>query len=91
LYCRRGWEPGDAELEEATLVVQLLAELAQARHTAPSSSAQLQEAAYRLSARFLCLSSKSPSPLVARLMHARDAGRLTAQEDRSFLRQALLL
>ncbi|KAL4853554.1 Nuclear pore complex protein NUP205 [Chlorella vulgaris] len=48
----------DAELEEATLVVQLLAELAQARHTAPSSSAQLQEAAYRLSARFLCLSNK---------------------------------
>lgn len=46
----RGWEPGDAELEEATLAVQLLAELAPARDLLQSSP-QLQEAAYRLSTR----------------------------------------
>lgn len=46
----RGWEPGDAELEEATLVVQLLAELAPARDLLRAAP-QLQEAAYRLSAR----------------------------------------
>ena len=38
----RGWEPGDAEVEEATLVVQLLAELAPARHLL-SAAPQLQE------------------------------------------------
>ena len=48
----RGWEPGDAELEEATLAVQLLAELAPARHLL-AAAPQLTEAAYRLSARWV--------------------------------------
>lgn len=47
---RRGWEPSNAELEEATLAVQLLAELAPARHLL-AAAPQLTEAAYRLSAR----------------------------------------
>lgn len=46
----RGWEPGDAELEEATLAVQLLAELAPVRDLLQAGP-QLQEAAYRLSTR----------------------------------------
>jgi len=46
----RGWEPSDAELEEATLAVQLLAELAPGRHLL-AATPQLTEAAYRLSAR----------------------------------------
>ncbi|KAL4457392.1 hypothetical protein ABPG75_012257 [Micractinium tetrahymenae] len=81
----RGWEPGDAELEEATLAVQLLAELAPVRDLLQAAP-QLQEAAYRLSARFLCLSSKSPSPVVARLHTAREMGRLTHREERIHLR-----
>ena len=51
---RRGWEPSDAELEEATLAVQLLAELAPARHLL-AAAPQLTEAAYRLSARWVGL------------------------------------
>ena len=80
----RGWEPGDAEVEEATLVVQLLAELAPARHLL-SAAPQLQEAVYRLASRFLCLSAKSVSPLVARLQAAREAGagRLPPREERT--------
>lgn len=53
----RGWEPGDAELEEAMLAVQLLAELAPARHLL-AAAPQLTEAAYRLSARW------APLPLL---------------------------
>ena len=34
-----GWEPGDAELEEATLVVRLLAELAPGRHALQAAPA----------------------------------------------------
>ena len=52
LCCCRGWEPSDAELEEATLAVQLLAELAPARHLL-AAAPQLTEAAYRLSARWV--------------------------------------
>ncbi len=51
---RRGWEPGDAELEEATLAVQLLAELAPVRDLLQAGP-QLQEAAYRLSTRWVGL------------------------------------
>eukprot|EP00887_Chlorella_sp_A99_P002898 scaffold6.g2898.t1 len=79
----RGWEPGDAELEEATLAVQLLSELAGQRPPL-AIAPQLQEAAYRLSARFLCLSAKSQSPVVARLHAARDAGRLSARDERTY-------
>ncbi|KAL4441042.1 hypothetical protein ABPG77_010473 [Micractinium sp. CCAP 211/92] len=81
----RGWEPGDAELEEATLAVQLLAELAPVRDLLQAGP-QLQEAAYRLSTRFLCLSSKSPSPAVARVHAARESGRLTHRQERTHLR-----
>jgi hypothetical protein len=66
------------------LVVRLLAALAHWRHRLPSGP-QLQEAAYRLVSRFLCLASKSPSPVVARLAAAREAGRLAPQDARSFL------
>lgn len=66
----RGWEPGDAELEEATLVLRLLAELAPARH-ALAAAPQLTEAAYRLSARWVgvgnvplcCLGGSRPGVL----------------------------
>lgn len=69
-------------------MVQLLAELAPARASL-AAGPQLQEAAYRLAARFLCLTSKSPSPVAARLAAARDTGRLTPQEDRTHLRRAV--
>ena len=49
---RRGWEPGEDEIEEATLVAQLLGELA-AHQTPLQAAAQLQEAAYRLSSRWV--------------------------------------
>ena len=85
----RGWTPGDAELEEATLLVRLLAELAPARHllqgaAGGGAAAALQEGAYRLSARFLCLSARSHSPVVAGLHAAREAGRLSGREERTY-------
>ena len=35
---------------------------------------------------FLCLSSKSPSPVVARIQAARDAGRLTPRDERTLIK-----
>ena len=46
----RGWEPSDAEVDGATLALDLLAELAP-HQALLDSGAQLQEAAYRLSSR----------------------------------------
>lgn len=35
---------------------------------------------------FLCLSSKSPSPVVARMQSARDSGRLTPRDERTLIK-----
>lgn len=81
----RGWEPSDAEVEGATLALDLLAELAP-HQALLDSGAQLQEAAYRLSSRFLCLSSKSLSPVITKTCAAREHGRLSLQQEQSFER-----
>jgi hypothetical protein len=83
----RGWEPGDAELEEAALAARLLAELARRRGPLPPQwAAQLQEGAYRAAARFLCGDARSHSPPVARVHAAREAGRVGPAEQRTHAR-----
>jgi len=79
----RGWEPSDAELEEAGLVLQLLSEVAPEWRSIGPATSQLQEAVYRCASRFLCLSAKSMSPVVVRLVVAKDSGHVSAKDKRT--------
>lgn len=79
----RGWEPSDAELEEASLVLQLLSEIAPEWRSIGPATSQLQEAVYRCASRFLCLSAKSMSPVVVRLTVAKDSGYVSAKDKRT--------
>jgi hypothetical protein len=80
----RGWAPGDAELEQAALVVQLLAELARRRTPlSPEADPPLREAAYRAAARFLAADARSASPPVQRVHAAREAGALAPRDLRT--------
>ena len=81
----RGWEPGDGEIEQATLVVQLLCELAQHRVDAPVPVV-VQEAAYRCASRFLAGNAKSQSPPVIRVAAAREAGTAGPSEQKTYLK-----
>jgi len=81
----RGWEPGDEELDEATLVLQLLTHVApSAWLVSPGVAAQLQEAAYRAACRFLVPNTRCQSPPVARLQAEMEAGRATEQEEQTY-------
>jgi hypothetical protein len=80
----RGWAPGDAELEQAALVVQLLAELARRRTPlSPEADPPLREAAYRAAARFLAADARCASPPVQRVHAAREAGALAPRDLRT--------
>jgi len=79
----RGWEPSDAELEEAGLILQLLSEVAPDWRSIGPATSQLQEAVYRCASRFLCLSAKSMSPVVVRLVVAKDSGHVSAKDKRT--------
>jgi hypothetical protein len=81
----RGWEPSDCELEEATLAVQLMSELAPYKGLiSPQVGPALQEAAYRAASRFLTSNAKSQSPPVVRISAARDAGAATIADHRTY-------
>ena len=74
-----------AELDEAALVLQLLAELVPHRGLLPPTVApQLREAAYRVACRFLAPNARCQSPPVARVQAAKDAGATTAAEERTY-------
>lgn len=72
------WEPDNAELEEAALVLQILAGVTPQWLTLKSAM-QLQEAAYRASATFFAPAHKSRSPVVARIAIAHEAGMVSNQ------------
>jgi Nuclear pore complex scaffold, nucleoporins 186/192/205 len=81
----RGWEPSDAKLEEATLAVQLMSELAPYKGlVSPQVGPALQEAAYRAASRFLTSNAKSQSPPVVRVSAAKDAGAATIADHRTY-------
>lgn len=81
----RGWEPSDSELEEATLAMQLLSELAPYKGLiSPQVGPALQEAAYRAASRFLTSNGKSQSPPVVRIAAARDAGAVSVVDQRTY-------
>jgi hypothetical protein len=81
----RGWEPSDCELEEGTLAVQLMSELAPYKGLiSPQVGPALQEAAYRAASRFLTSNAKSQSPPVVRISAARDAGAATIADHRTY-------
>jgi hypothetical protein len=81
----RGWEPSDYELEEATLTVQLLSELAPYRGLiSPQVGPALQEAAYRAASRFLTSNGKSQSPPVVRIAAVRDAGAASVADQATY-------
>jgi len=71
LACQRGWEPGVAELAEASLVVSLLCLVRPQLRSHPVWQ-PLQAAIFRLADRFCCMDAKSKSPPVLRLAAARD-------------------
>jgi hypothetical protein len=81
----RGWEPSDSELEEAALAAQLLAELAPHPGVlAPQHAPALREAVYRAACAFLAADARTHSPPVARVLAAREAGRVTPKEQRTY-------
>jgi nuclear pore complex protein Nup205 len=81
----RGWEPGDSELGEATLAVQLMSELAPYKGLiSPQVGPALQEAAYRAASRFLTSNGKSQSPPVVRIAAARDADAASVADQRTY-------
>lgn len=81
----RGWEPSDLELEEATLAVQLMSELAPYRGlVSPQVGPALQEAAYRAASRFLTSNGKSQSPPVVRIAAAREAGAASVADQQTY-------
>lgn len=83
----RGWEPSDAELDEATLAMQILCELAPHKGLMPPQVAPaLQEAAYRAASRFLASNARSQSPPVVRIAAAKDSGAPSAADQRTYVK-----
>jgi len=88
----RGWEPSDAELDEATLAIQLLSEMVHRGHIIPPGAApMLQEAAFRAACRFLVPNSRCQSPPVVRVHAAKQAGSLTMKDERTYAKYAFSL
>ena len=88
----RGWEPSDAELDEATLVTQIVCELAPHKGLLPPQVApSLQEAAYRASSRYLASNAKSQSPPVVRVAAAKDNGAPSQADQRTYAKYEINL
>lgn len=77
-----GWAPSDAELEQASLVAELLAELGA---NVPRDAAPVfAEAGLRACCHFLAPSARSPSLLVVRLEAKREAGPLPREDQLTY-------
>lgn len=81
----RGWEPSEMELQQGLLAAQLLTELG-GHQGLGTSAPQLQEAMLRAAARFLCGDVSSQSPVVAKVLAAKKAGRMDAQLQGMYLK-----
>lgn len=88
----RGWEPGDAELDEATLVICLLTEMVPYRRLVSDIvHAQLQEAVYRLACRFFAPNARSGNPALLRMYAVKESSaNFKVSDDQTYSKYALL-